>query len=264
METSLEAKARIHGIPHIGDFRELALIPQSYDDDKIFGLLNRYAEGYGEGLVIYGGITATERLYGLKRIREITNDLDFVCTPEGLEALFAGERLFYHSRFDVLYSVVDNVPVSFAFEHIHDWPVDPGFFAASILRTPCGLPVRCCSKEHSIMLKMRRSNEKLARGDQAFGKDALDIINIIAASSCRGDEGPIDLDALCALVRRWVSTDAERLARIMLFIRGYESHLSGPECRAAAPTLDKLAARFKAFSETEGGKHGGAHIAFHR
>jgi hypothetical protein len=245
METTLETKARIHGIARIGDFRELALIPQSYDDDKIFGLLNRYAEAYGEGLVLYGGVTATERFYGLKRIREITNDLDFVCTPEGLEALLAGERLFYHSRFDVLYSVLDNVPVSFAFGHIHDWPVDPGFFAASALRAPCGLPVRCCSKEHSIMLKMRRSNEKIARGEQAFGKDALDILNMIAGASCRDGEAPVDLDTLCALILRWVSSGAAPLAKLMQFIRGYESHLSGPERGAVAPAIEEMAARLK-------------------
>jgi hypothetical protein len=242
METSLEAKARILGIPSIGDFRELALIPQSYDDEKIFGLLNRYAEAYGEGLVLYGGVTATERFYGLKRIREITNDLDFVCTPEGLEALLAGEALFYHSRFDVLYSVTDNVPVSFAFEHIHDWPIDQGFFESSELKVPCGLPVRCCSKEHSIMLKMRRSIEKISRGDQAFGKDALDILNMIAGSACRGGEEPVDVDALCALVLRCVSSDAALLARLMLFIRGYEPHLSAQERLAVAPMLENVAA----------------------
>lgn len=246
METSLDGKARIFGIPRIEDFSELALIPQAYDDEKIFGLLNRYAETYGEGLVLYGGVTATERLYGLKRIREITNDLDFVCTPEGLEALLSGESLFYHSRFDVLYSVMENVPVSFAFGHIHDWPIEPGFFASAELKVPCGLPVRCCSREHSIMLKMRRSGEKISRGDRAFGKDALDILNMIAGCSRPDGEGPVDVDALCALILRCVSTDAALLGKLMSFIRGYESHLSAPERGAVAPALDELTARLTA------------------
>jgi hypothetical protein len=46
-----------------------------------------------------------------------------------------------------------------------------------------------------------------------------------------------------------VSADAERLAKIMLFIRGYESHLSGPECRAVAPRLEEMAARLKSAGE---------------
>ncbi len=242
MEKTLGAALGGRDIPRIRDFRELRLLPEAYRDEKIFALLDRYAAEYGEGLVLYGGLTATERVYGLKRIRDITTDLDFACTAAGLEAVLASERILYHEGYDILFSVSDNVPITFAYGHIHDWPLDPGFFdSASRVRLPSA-ELLCCSRERSIMLKLRRTGERLESGLQPFGKDALDILNILVAPSRRRELKPVDIGELCELVISGAPTAASRPAGIAAFLRGYEGHLSGPEREAAEALLGPLEA----------------------
>lgn len=240
MAGSLQSEASSRGIPFIGNFRELELVPETYEETKIIGLVNRFAQDYGDGLVLYGGITATEWIYGLKRIRSITSDLDFVCTPKGIGDIMDREQVVYHSDFDILFMVADNVPVSFTRGHIHDWQVGEDFFAATETRSPFGIPLRCASREHSIMLKMRRSDERMARGEQPFGKDALDILNMLASPYCGRPGETVDIDALCGLVRGSVTSSAWRLDALLRFIGGYEPHLSEGERLAVDPALAAL------------------------
>jgi hypothetical protein len=246
MEKILGAAIGNRPVPRIKELREIRLVPESYPDERTIGLVNRFAQSYGEDLVLYGGLTATERIYGRKRIRDMTTDLDWACTPDGLEAVLAGERVFYHEAYDILYTVVENVPVTFAFGHIHDWPVGEGFFASTRPMSPFGMPVRCCSREHSIMLKMRRIVELQARGAQPFGKDALDILNMLAAPYCRDGLEAFDVDALCALIRDNVEARPSGLAAALLFVRGYEAHLTAAECGSVSGVLDAMSAVFAA------------------
>jgi hypothetical protein len=227
-------------VPRIANFRDLALAAEAYTDTKIYGLVNRFAGAYGPDLVLYGGITATEGIYGLKRIREITTDLDFVCTTAGIAALLDAGGLFYHEGFDVLFATPDNVPVTFAYGHIHDWPIDEAFFAEAETRRPFGLPLRCCSRRHSIMLKMRRTDERLRGGLPGFGKDALDILNMLAAPACREEDRGFDLEALSDLVKTEVSREPARLGPVLDFLRSYTPHLTGLECSALEPVLAEL------------------------
>ena len=164
MADSLRTLAENRGLPFIEDFDAVHLAPEAYSDDKIFRLLDRYAEAYGEGLVLYGGLTATERVFGLKRIREITTDLDFVCSDRGLEAVLEGECVRYLAKYDILYTVSDNVPITFSYGHIHDWRVSRDFTEKARVACPSSVPLRCSSREYSIMLKMRRTNDRIRRG----------------------------------------------------------------------------------------------------
>lgn len=240
MRPSLSGIAAANGVPFIGAYDEIGLLPETYTEDKIFGLIEHFAAAYGGELVLYGGQTATERIYGFKRLRDITNDLDYVCTAAGLDRVLREERLFYHPAFDIFFGVRDNVPLSFAATHIHDWPVDGNFFLASTPVRGFSHPVRCCSREHSIMLKLRRMSGRLDRGAAPFGKDALDIINMLVAPRVRADLPPVDCASLAALVRKHVSADAERLDRLIAFIGGYEEHLNDRE----SPFFREAAAAF--------------------
>jgi hypothetical protein len=218
-------------IPFIDDYESIGLVPETYTEDKMFSLVEYYGSTYDGELVLYGGQTATERIFGFKRIRDVTTDLDFVCTDDGISRIADGrERLFYHARFDILFSVRDNVPVSFALRHIHDWPVDEGFFSTAETARGFRCPVRCCSREYSIMLKMRRMNECLNNGKAPFGKDALDIINMTTAPYLRSDLPPVDFPLLGRIVKEYVSADPERLERLTSFIAGYREHLTEREC----------------------------------
>ncbi len=229
MGSRLAELARAYSIPAISSYGELGLVPEVYDEEKIFALVERFAAAYDGSLVLYGGQTATARVYGFKRIRDITNDLDFVCTPAGLESVARRERLLYHAGYDILFSSRDNVPLSFALEHIHDWPVDEGFFGSAREVRGFAWPMRCCSPEYSIMLKMRRMNERLDHGGAPFGKDALDIINMVTAPYIRSDLAPVDFVRLAELLRASVSREASRLAALTGFIAPYDEHLTGRE-----------------------------------
>lgn len=243
MRSSLEAEVEKRGIPRIEDIRELRLIPATCTDDKIIGLVNRYAQAYGEGIVVYGGIAATEWVYGLKRIRAITSDLDFVCTEAGIEAVLEGEELSYHTKYDILYAVADNVSVSFAFGHIHDWEAGPEFFAAATTSSPFGIPFRCSSREHSIMLKLRRTDERIRLGLPPFGKDALDVLNMIAAPYCGSRGGAIDIGALCDLIAGSISRDGAAIGEALRFVGGYGVHLTAAEAEAIGPAWGELKSR---------------------
>lgn len=226
---SLAGIAAANGVPFIDHYDEIGLEPETYGDEKIFGLVEYFAATYGGELVLYGGQTATERFYGFKRIRDITTDLDFVCTGDGLRRLLVLERLFYHRKFDILFAVRDNVPVSFAQTHIHDWEIDPGFFRAAETVRGLRCPVLCCSREYSIMLKMRRMSGLLDRGEKPFGKDALDIVNMITAPFLRADLELVDPLETAALVRDHVAADRGRFGELLEFIDFYRDHLTEVE-----------------------------------
>lgn len=243
MAGSLASMAEERGIPFIRDFAVLPIAREDYGDDKIFGLVDRFAAAYGDGLVLYGGLTACERVFGLKRIRGVSTDLDFVCSRKGLDAVLAKERLWYHSVFDIFLSVAENVPASFAFGHIHDWPVTDDFFRSAPLAFPSTLPVRCASREYGIMLKLRRMNERMDCGVRPFGKDALDILNILAAPCFRKDLEPVDLTRLRDLVLSDATADESRLRSLLAFIAEYAMHLTCKEGTAFNAVLSSFERR---------------------
>jgi len=229
MGSPLAEMADAFSIPSIDSYEELGLAPEAYDELKIFGLVESFAAVYGDELVLYGGQTATARIWGFKRIRDITHDLDFVCTRAGLERAAHLEKLLYHSGYDIFFSSRDNVPLSFALEHIHDWPVDEGIFRSARPARGFRCAPLCCSPEYSMMLKMRRTSERFDQGLHPFGKDALDIINMATAPYIRDDLAAIDFPSLAALLRASVSSDGGRLAELGAFVAGYAEHLTERE-----------------------------------
>lgn len=209
MEGCLGEAIAGRGVGRISDYRELGVPRAIPGDEAVFAVLDRLLAAYGELLVLYGGIAATERVYGLKRIRDISTDLDFALEREGLEALLGGGgplhrgpsrlgagldegRLLYHADYDILFALLGGVPLSFAYGHIHDWPLDPGFFAEAEILRPAGRALRCASRRHAVMLKFRRSATRLREGLEPFGKDCLDILNILAGSACGSRRAALD------------------------------------------------------------------------
>jgi len=235
MQATLRQIAKDHKLPFIQDYHVLPIEAEDYADNKIFHLVDRFAATYGGSLVLYGGLTACERIFGFKRIRTISNDLDFVCSPEGLELVLERERTFYHEDFDVLFAIVDNVPVSFSFVHIHDWRINEDFFASSVLMHAGSEQVRCSSHEYAIMLKLRRMDCLATHGKHLFGKDALDIINILTAPCFKKELVPIDLEKLCSLIKAEVTTDSGRLHTFIDFIAAHGMHLTDRENAAFLP-----------------------------
>ena len=243
MESALRQVARGHNLPFIRDYHVLPIKDEEYVDDKIFRLVDRFASIYGGSLVLYGGLTASERIFGFKRIRTVSNDLDFVCTPEGVEAALARERPFYHEDFDVLFAIVDNIPVSFSFAHIHDWRISEDFFASSLFVQAGSEPIRCSSREYAIMLKLRRMDCLASQGKHLFGKDALDIINMLTAPCFKKELPPVALERLCSLVKAEVTANTGRLRALADFIAAHGMHLTAKENDAFLPVFTDFETR---------------------
>ncbi|MBN2511021.1 MAG: hypothetical protein JXB03_12125 [Spirochaetales bacterium] len=180
------------------------------------------------GCVLYGGQTASPHIYGYKTMRSPTTDLDFLCTIESARMIVQQERgLLYHPDYDILFCYRSHIPLTFAVAHIHDCLAGSEVIAtAETVQTPYG-PIACANREFCIILKMRRSEDCLARRRSIFGKDALDIISIVTRAAA--DERPLDVKVFAALFRTHVTADREEALEICTEINLYENHLAAHE-----------------------------------
>lgn len=128
-------------------------------------------------LLLYGGQTATPLFYGYKAMRTFTNDFDFLVREEALGAVVDALKPVFDSEHGVFFGYIERVLFSLTAGHIHDWPVPDDFFTAARPISCDGQPLFLCAPEYTIMLKLRRG---LAHRE-LFGKDAIDIINLLAA-----------------------------------------------------------------------------------
>jgi hypothetical protein len=221
-----------HGIPFVRDYAGLPLVPEEYSEGKVYGVLARYAQEYRDSLILYGGLATGNRVYGFKRIRSLSTDLDFVCTRSGLDKALSRERVFYHVPFDVFFAISENVPISLAFGHIHDWRIADSFYSSSRYMNLEEGQAFCASPEYVIMLKLRRMQERLDKGERPFGKDALDIINVLAAPRFRRDLHPVNVGELRTLINSEVTQDPARLKIMGDFIMAHTVHLTEREMAA--------------------------------
>lgn len=199
--------------------------PGDYKKETIFILLRRFFDCYGEELVLYGGQTATEKMLGLYKMRSLTNDIDFICTEKGIHRILKEEQVLYNSRYDVLTMLCEKIPITFGYCHIHDWIVPTDFFLSKRGILLEGSTVYSCSAEYSIMLKIRRSFHCISCGRTIFGKDCLDIINMISAPLYRKELAVLDYKKLTALLKKEVTESEEQLLTIFSHIHTYMEHL---------------------------------------
>jgi hypothetical protein len=180
----------MRGVPSILDLHEIEPGPGA-DDEMVFGLVRRFAR-------------------------------DFACVPGREESLLAIPGIRYHPGFDILCASVDGLPVTFSCGHIHDWRIGSGFFSWAERVVVGGERPLCASREHSIMLKARRMAERARRDVPLFGKDALDIINIVAAPGRRPDLALLEIEATARLVLSEACSDASVLSGLLRFIACFE------------------------------------------
>lgn len=220
----LERLARQYEVPFTRSFDE---IPAPNGEAAIINLMAEQYEHYGNSLILYGGQTATEELLGVTKMRDITTDIDYLCTEKGIEQVLKDEELFYHEKYDILFNYKYHINISYSYHHIHDWQVDRGFIESALQILIEGRPLLCSSTEYSIMLKMRRMHSCRQKGRPLFGKDGIDIINLLLGPACRQELPDLDLALLSELIRENVVADREDLEELLNFTDRYSQHLPG-------------------------------------
>lgn len=169
-------------------------------EETIFPLMAEFYTEFGKELIVYGGLTATPQVYGFKKLRSVTNDIDFLCSPQGLRAVLESKPVVYMKTYDVLYMSINQIPITFSCGHIHDWVVvDEIFATARVLNCDKGA-IFCIGPEYSIFLKLLRSLECVHHERKIFGKDAADIINILISSRLEPAPLTFDVDFFISLI----------------------------------------------------------------
>ena len=219
MDTSLSALSKNSSIP-FHSFLETEV--SKSDLERCIPIAVQFCRNYR--CVLYGGQTASPYVYGYKTLRSATTDLDFICTIDGAREIVRNEpELFYHPDYDILFCYRSHIPVTFTVAHIHDCLAGPEVITtAEAVITDAG-PLLCANREYSIVLKMRRSEDCLLHRRSIFGKDALDIINIVARAAA--DRRPMDYGLVSKLFRAHVTGDRSEALEICAEITLYESHL---------------------------------------
>ncbi|MEW5815063.1 MAG: hypothetical protein AB1798_06665 [Spirochaetota bacterium] len=198
---------------------------RNFSEQHIFDLIGSFASQYETDLILYGGQTATERIYGYKRMRSITNDLDYVCTFKGVKRIIDNLQVLYHPEFDILLILIQGIPVTFTYKHIHNWIIPEDFMQSVRPVRLNDYTVLCCAPEYSILLKFCRAFECIQQGRRIFGKDAIDIINMLTAPYFNSSRSPVDVEKVGRLLKTHVTEDCSTVIRIMEEISCYENHL---------------------------------------
>ena len=105
------------------------------------------SETFNDDLIIYGGVMVYPEIIGYnKHLRNPSNDLDCLVTRKGLELL---KDCYYIESFDTAFTMINKVPVSLSYKHIHDFKVPKDFYDNIIKINN----VNYCSPDYLIIMK---------------------------------------------------------------------------------------------------------------
>jgi len=181
--------------------------------------LDRMYRRYGNSVVLYGGQLATPWFYGFKKMRSTTNDVDLAVSAAMLERVIREYHPNYIPRLEIFLASLDGTPFIFTAEHIHDWEIAGDFFDTAKVHSFGSLQTVCCSREYLIALKLRRGT---CSDHSLFGKDAIDILNIITAPFVRHDLTPVDLKLSAELFLRHTGAGGKEIVWVL---SRYTEHL---------------------------------------
>lgn len=241
----MAAEAPLNDRINIG--RSMLLIKSLVTPDEIMKTVTVLCRDYPQGLVVFGGQTATPQLLGFKNMRRLTNDIDFAVSGSTLAKLQLQSDLSYFPEYNVYYGYSNGILCVFNCGHIHDWTIPADFFSrAATVSTDAG-SVRVCAPEYSVMLKMRRGK---CNQLQMFGKDSLDIINILCASRFRSGLPLIDRNFLQHLIRKHIGQAAEVLFTQIKEKATHAGKEKAPVCREILNAMSEYVA---STGKTQGG-----------
>lgn len=189
---------------------------------SVIHTLDTMYQRYGDKVVLYGGQLATPWFFGYKQMRTTTTDVDLAVSPEILKRVIREYSATYHDEYRVFYSICDSIPFVFTAEKIHDWRIPEDFYTSATLHKFGSFRVRGCSREYLITLKLRRIMES---DHSLFGKDAIDILNILTASVVRKELGSIDYMRCSELIKLYIQSDISSLiARLYSYTKHVAAH----------------------------------------
>jgi len=205
---------------HIEEISSMKLHRKGVDNQIITSVLSDFARKHSNRLILYGGQTATPLLLGYKQMRTYTNDLDFVAREQDLPSIIVNENLKFHTTHGVFFGYAMDVIYTVTSGHIHNWEMPDDFFSSSRQLSFDSHLLQVCAPEYTIMMKFRRGVEN---GRMLFGKDAIDVINLIIAPLFRKQLPPLDIGKTCSLLKTYCGRDILFMAGQ---IRRQLSHLS--------------------------------------
>lgn len=215
---------------HSEERTALTLHRDHVDSSLISSILCSIAAKHSDRIILYGGQTATPLLFGYKHMRTYTNDLDFIVREDNLSTIIMAEQLKFDTTHGVFFGYEMDVIYTVTSGHIHNWEI-PDDLISSSREVPFGSStLLVCSPEYTITMKFRRA---LENGCILFGKDAIDIINLIIAPAFREELPPVDLDKLTELLKKHCGKEILFLAGQ---IRRQLNHLPGA-LRTTADTI---------------------------
>lgn len=201
------------------------IVPHLETIEDINSLLAEFYEKYKENLILYGGQAARADLLGLSRMRKHTNDIEYFTNKDDVIIdILKNNKVIYHTKYDILFFYKKNINITFSYKHIHDLLVPDDFINCSKKIKVKNKNVFCASSEYSIMLKMRRIYFCLINKKEPFGKDAIDIINMLVAPSFK-NVATINFQKLSLKIKEYISKDVDIVQKILKFIDKYHVHL---------------------------------------
>jgi len=174
----------------------------------------------GEGVIVYGGHSTLPQLLGYRLMRKPSKDIDSVGKEEHIKELLENRGLYSDFHYglrenQIILTNDSNIIIGTGLDRIHDWEVPQDFYDNSmIFSIPDIGNVRVASPEYQIMLKLRRGYENM--GIKPFyGKDRIDIANILLAPYYRSGLREVDLNELSNLVRFHITDDRSCLEKLV-------------------------------------------------
>ncbi len=151
-------------------------------------------------LVVYGGVLSYPELFGYEKdLRKPSNDID--CVVKDLD-LIKGLNVTYIAEYDIGLLVVDGIPVSLNYKHIHDWEIKDWFVDEAIVKEGYGT---FASPTNNSLLKLRRMHYSNGK----FGKDYVDILSLLL-----GPVG-INLPKLVARIESEITSDFGAMSALL-------------------------------------------------
>ncbi len=178
------------------------------------------------GVIIYGGaLTLPEVLGYEKNLRKPSNDVDaLILNPENIKRMNAT----YIKEFDTALLMINEVPVTISYKHIHDWEVKEWFKKEVIKKDE----ITYSTPTNTAILKLRRRYQQ----GKYKGKDYIDIISLIM-----GEVG-INNELLITRVKSEVTQVKSELIRLITPLINYTNQLPKKDKNTAITSINNMIA----------------------